>query len=123
MSVTIRGWQEGAWKIHNLKDYGEFAECVEYVNQSEYGDGQLEGEWWYAEEWDEGKGRGVIYYGAFGNDNSPGASHCMAADVYDDEVEYRKDFARWQSLPEYLEEEGSTFDDEPEGLDEGVSET
>lgn len=120
MSVTIRAHEHREWVSHGLKDYGDFIQYVEYVNQSGYGDGQIEGEWWYAEEWDDETGRGVIYYGSFGNYNSPGASCYTAADVYDHEEEYRKDLARWESLPEYLEEEGSMEED---GADEGVSET
>jgi hypothetical protein len=81
-----------------LKDFGDFADCVEYVNQREYGDGQLEGQWWYDD--DE---HSTIYYGSFGNDNSPGASSCTYAEVYDDKTEYLLACAEWMAAPEYLD--------------------
>jgi hypothetical protein len=90
-----------AWSAAGLKDYGDFAECVEYVEQSEYGDDQLEGGWWYADD-----AALTIYTGTFGNYNSPGASSYTFADVYDDPDEFRAEVARLEALPEYLEDDG-----------------
>ncbi len=71
---------------------------MEYVNQSDdYGD-SLQGEWWMADDASR-----TIIWGTFGNYNSPGASHYTYAEVYDDEVEYRADVAKWEAMPEYLE--------------------
>ncbi len=97
------------WKENNLKDFGEFAECVEYVNQREYGDGQLEGEWYYIP--DEVPPY-VIYYGTFGNYNSPGASSYTFAEIYeeDEKEEYQTLCEKWRSCEEY--EECETEDEE-----------
>lgn len=123
MSEHISGSDHKAWSEANLEDFGDFADCVEYVNQSEYGDGQLEGEWYYAEcDWgnpesaglpDDQK-RGVIYWGTFGNYNSPGASHCTYAEIYDDQDEYTKDLAEWEAKEEYLESEDEEDEEDEE---------
>jgi hypothetical protein len=85
------------WKNAGFKDFEDFSECVEYVNQSEYGDDQLEGEWYYADDETH-----VIYWGSFGNYNSPGASHFTYAEQFTVE-EYQKAVKRWESMPEYAE--------------------
>lgn len=91
-----------AWEAAGLKDFGDFADCVEYCNQSEYGDGQLEGEWYYIDN--ETK---TIYYGSFGNDWAPGASSYTYADVYSDDevVEFSNVALDWEEAPEYLDED------------------
>src|SRR5262245_45372657 len=86
------------WDAAGLKDYGDFAECVTYCNQSEYGCDQLEGDWWYADD-----DTPTIYSGTFGNYNSPGASWYTFAAVYDDVDEYLAEVARLEGIPEYVE--------------------
>jgi hypothetical protein len=90
-----------------------------YINQSEYGDGQLEGEFWIRSDrlatGSDGKTYLVLIGGSFGNYNSPGADHCTTAYLYDiadpDAVAaYHIDVARLSSYPEY-----EPTDDEPEG--------
>lgn len=102
-------WDHKAWAEAGLKDYGDFSDCVEYVNQSEFGDGQLEGEWWYADD-----DTRTVYYGSFGNDNSPGASSYTYADTFpDDEAGYKEAVGRWEAYPEYLESEEEEEDERP----------
>lgn len=86
-----------SWAEAGLKDFRDFSDCVEYVNQSEYGDGQLEGEWFYYE--DRSK---TIYHGTFGNYNSPGSSCHTYALVYSSREEYTKEKTRLLSMPEYV---------------------
>jgi hypothetical protein len=88
------------WESEGLKDFDDFAECVEYVNQSEYGDGQLEGEWYYGDD-----DTLVIYSGSFGNYNSPGATHFTQAEKFATEEEYKEELAKWEATPEYIDEE------------------
>lgn len=88
-----------AWEAAGLLNFDDFAECVEYVNQREDGFEVLAGDWFYPH--DETK---TIYFGTFGNYNSPGASHCTYAEVYDNEDEYREAVASWEAMPEYSEE-------------------
>ena len=102
MSDHYCAFDHEEWDSAGLKDYGDFAECVSYVNQREYGDGSLAGGWYYCD--DETR---TIYSGSFGNDNSPGASMYTYADVYGEEEadEYAADKARWDAKDEYLETE------------------
>jgi hypothetical protein len=85
-----------AWDAAGLKDFGDFAECVTNCNQSEYGDDQLEGDWWYAD--DDNR---TIYSGTFGNYNSPGASSYTFADVYENVEDFRAEVVQLEAMPEY----------------------
>jgi hypothetical protein len=107
MGTNYIAWNHKAWATAGLKDYGDYSDCIEYINQSEYGDGQLEGEWF----WNDDEAR-TIYYGSFGNDNSPGADSYTAADVYDTEEEYREALAEWEAKPEYLDEDEDDQEEE-----------
>ena len=107
------------WSARGLKDFGDYAECVEYINQSELGDGTIEGEWYYVD--DENK---TIYFGTFGNYNSPGASSYTYADQYgpDEWADYGNKVAILEDSPEYLETEDDDEDDESNIFeDEGES--
>jgi hypothetical protein len=94
------------WEAAGLKDFGDFAECVEYINQCEYGDGQLEGDWYYGDD-----DTLTVYAGSFGNYNSPGASAYTFANVYDDADEYRARVASLAAEPEYLDSEDDSEDE------------
>jgi hypothetical protein len=111
MSNYYNASEYAKWEAAGLKDYGDFCECVEYVNQSEYGCDQLEGEWYYCD--DETL---TIYYGTFGNDNSPGASCYTDADVYSEEerADYEAAKAEWEAQPEYTEEQEQRWKEEEE---------
>lgn len=115
MPMNYNAFNHKAWAEAGLKDFGDFAECVEYVNQSEYGDGQLEGEWYYCD--DETR---TIYTGTFGNYNSPGASSYTNADVYDeDEIDdYNAEKAKLEAQDEYSEEQHEIWDEENDDDDD-----
>lgn len=126
MSTTVAFHEYDRMAELGLADYGDFADRVTFVNQSEFGDGQLEGEWFYIPEeaddpgWVE-KCR-VIYSGSFGNDNSPGASHYSAAEVYhveepegegEDELQqFGEAKKEWEAKPEYNEEDSPEEDED-----------
>lgn len=109
MSQSYNAFNHKAWDEAGLKDFGDFADMVEYINQSEYGDGQLEGEWYYCD--DE---KLTIYTGTFGNYNSPGASSYTNADVYeaDEKEEYEAEKKRLEACDEYSEEQHEAWDAE-----------
>jgi hypothetical protein len=109
MSKSYNAFNRKEWAKAGLKDFGDFAEYVEYVNQTEYGDGQLEGEWYYCD--DETR---TIYTGTFGNYNAPGASSYTNADVYDEgEIEdYNAEKAKLEAQDEYSEEQYEIWDEE-----------
>ncbi len=121
MSQSYNAFDHKGWGAAGLKDYCDFSDAIEYVNQSEYGDGQLEGAWYYCD--DETR---TIYCGSFGNYNSPGASSYTYAEVYDEEEreEYEADKRKWESKPEYLdngEDEEDSEEDEEDEEDEEES--
>jgi len=82
-----------------MKEFGEYSDCITYCNQSEYDCDQLEGEWFYGDD-DER----TVYYGSFGNYNSPGASCYTHSETYETEEQYRAALVQWEDQPEYLEE-------------------
>jgi hypothetical protein len=88
---------------------------ADFINQSEYGDGQTEGEFWVQcdqlafDSEQSGRVFLVLVLGSFGNYNSPGASGYTTVYLYDlsapDAVaNYHEDVARLTSLPEYTAE-------------------
>ncbi len=110
MSSSYCAFDHRDWDAAGLEDYGDFSDMVEYVNQREDGYDSLRGEWFYIPDEPMPNGDRVIYWGTFGNYNSPGASSYTHAEVYevDDEDEKRKfdtDVELWHSMPEYLEQE------------------
>lgn len=105
-------WDQWGFRADLPGDVGD------YVNQRHYGDDCLEGQWYatgpVVVDPTDGCPHQVIYFGTFGNYNSPGASHYTHATVYDtldpdDMAEYAADLARWEACPEYLDD-----DDEPD---------
>ena len=96
--TMYNAFKQNEWVDAGLKDFCEFSDCIEYVNQSYYGDDHLEGEWYYCD--DE---KLTIYFGSFGNYNSPGASSYTYASVYETVEDYQKMKAAWESYPEYID--------------------
>lgn len=89
---------------------------MEYCDQEDDGFQIWRGEWYVADD-----DTRTIISGTFGNYNSPGASHCTYAEVYDDEGEYRAALAEWEAKPEYLESEDEAGEGD-EGADGPVEE-
>lgn len=110
MSQFFRACDHEEWRKCGLQNYEDYSECIEYVNQSEYGDDQLEGEWFFIPDEALADGDRVIYHGTFGNYNSPGSSHATYANVYDmndpDDVgELIRDRDTWEGQEEYANDE------------------
>ena len=97
-STHYTAFNHKEWSEAGLEDFGDFADMVEYINQTELGDGQLEGEWYYCDD-----DAMTIYFGTFGNDNAPGASSYTHADVYDDIDEYEAKSLELETCEEYAE--------------------
>jgi len=81
--------------VDNIKDFNEYCEWVTYCNQDDDFD-QLMGDWYYLDDM-----HNTIYYGVFGNDNSPGASRYTWHKKYDSLQEYFEDCKIWQEQREY----------------------
>lgn len=105
MSYTVNAFDHREWEKQGLKDYGDFAEAISERNMGEdnfsgYGD------WFYVDEDVTLCGDRVIYFGSWGNDNSPGASTYTNAELFDtaneeDMAEFRERVAEWENMPEY----------------------
>lgn len=105
-------------QTRSLPDFGEYADCVEYVNQQDCGD-YTEGEWYYIPDEPLPDGYRVIFVGSFGNYNSPGADGFTKAGIYAaGDTLYEKEKAFWESCPEYLPSEDEE-EEEPEEPEEG----
>lgn len=78
----------------DLMRYEQFSDKITYVNQKDIGD-CYKGSWFYGD--DENL---VIYYGTFGNFNSPGSR--METEEFETQKEYQTMLAKWKNLPEYL---------------------
>ncbi len=110
MPRTINASNHAEWARNGLKDYGEFAERVTFCNQSAFGDGQLEGEWYFIDEKPLPDASRVIYVGSFGNDNAPGASMHTHATIFDgsdpdDLAEFTVRAQELEAQPEYVEDD------------------
>lgn len=96
------------WILAGLKSFEDFAEAIERRNQVESREGQLEGEWFFGDETAL-----VIYWGTFGEGNSPGEPHYTHADKYQDREAFFTALYKWEILPEYASEPASEPPSEP----------
>ncbi|HLN28594.1 MAG TPA: hypothetical protein VK395_12700 [Gemmataceae bacterium] len=109
MAFTINAFNHSEWQRLGLLDYGDFADMISECNVGEDAFSGY-GEWWYVPDDPQPKGDRVIYFGSWGNDNSPGASMYTNAEIFDmndssDVAEYAKRVREWESQPEYLKTE------------------
>lgn len=108
MPFTVNAFNHAEWERHSLQDFGDFSEQVEYVNQQpDFGDCDC-GDWFFIPNERLPSGQRVIYFGSFGNDNSPGASVYTHAELFDmededDAAEFERRKQCWESAPEYLD--------------------
>lgn len=120
---TVQNHRHAEWAAHGLQEFGDFSDCVEFVNQIQYGDDTTAGQWYYIDY-----ERNVIYHGTFGTYNSPGASYHTEADIFGMDDEGQREFERnaieWESQQEWAPgtggEESDIEDDEHEEYYMGV---
>ena len=72
MPFTINAFDNVEWKRYGLADYEDFAEQISECNM---GEDPSSGycEWYFVPDEPLPNGDQVIYFGSWGNDNSPGA--------------------------------------------------
>jgi hypothetical protein len=132
MPNTICAAKHAEWEENSLADYGDFSDMVEFVNQGEDAFSGY-GEWYYIPDEVlppmqgvdyEGKtpNERAIYFGTYGNDNSPGASHYTYAEIFDmddeeDAAEFEARKAEWEAKPEYIETDEESEDDDTDEED------
>ncbi|TXI90538.1 MAG: hypothetical protein E6Q36_01245 [Chryseobacterium sp.] len=107
MAFTIKASNYAEWEENSLADYGNFSDRVEYCNQGEDAFSGF-GEWFFVPDEPLPNGDRVIYFGSWGNDNSPGASTYTNAEIFDaldpeQLVEFSERVDHWESQPEHLE--------------------
>lgn len=132
MPFTVKASEHQEWEENRLADYSEFSDMVEYVNQRpDYCD-SYRGDWYYIPDGvlppmegvdygDQKPNERVIYFGSFGNDNSPGADSYTNAEIFDmddpeDAAEFEERKAEWEAAPEYLDD--GEDDGQPDELTE-----
>lgn len=114
MAFTVNAFNHAEWQRYGLQDYGAFADQVSECNVGEDAFSGY-GEWFYIPDEPLPNNDRVIYFGTWGNDNSPGASSYTHAEIFDtddpvDAAKYQKRVKEWESQPEWqkVEEEADT---------------
>jgi hypothetical protein len=115
MALTVNAFSREEWQRLGLQDYADFADQITECNVGEdsfsgYGD------WFFVLEGPLPNGDRVIYFGSFGNYNSPGASTYTHAEIFDvtnedEAIAYMDRVRHWESQPEYVDE--PDCDDQP----------
>ena len=111
MSFTVNAFNHADWHRHGLADFGDFGDRITEINVGEDGFSGY-GEWFYVPDEPLPTGERVIYYGSWGNDNSPDASMYTHATLFDvSDPDELADFAQrvreLESQPEYDEQPDS----------------
>ncbi len=92
--MQFKNSDHAEWDAAGLKDYSEFSikvrhiEKVDEFNFAEY----LVGQWYWPD-----KEKLTIYYGSYGNYNSPGASAYTYAEIFESEEDFRMALAKWDA--------------------------
>lgn len=107
MPFTLNAFDHEEWERHGLADFGDFADQITECNMGEDSFSGF-GEWYFVPDEPLSNGDRVIYFGSWGNDNSPGASTYTNVEIFDpldpDQlIEFSKRVDHWESQPEYVE--------------------
>jgi hypothetical protein len=105
MSFTLNAFNHTEWKRLGLADFGDFADQISECNVGEDSFSGY-GEWFFVPDEPLPNGDRVIYFGSWGNDNSPGASMYTNAEIFDgsdpDELaEFTLRVQEWEAKSEY----------------------
>lgn len=105
MSFTINAFNDKEWTRLGLADFGDFAD---QINECNVGEDSFSGygEFFFVPDEPLPNGDRVIYFGSWGNDNSPGASMYTHAEIFDvsdpDQLaEFTLRVQEWEVKPEY----------------------
>jgi len=115
MPFTINAFNHDEWKHHGLADYGDFADKITECNVDE-DEFSGNGEWFFVPDEPLPNGDRVIYFGSWGNDNSPGASSYTNAEIFDAVdpdhlIEFSQRVDHWENQPEFAEDEENDVED------------
>ncbi|MEI6537939.1 MAG: hypothetical protein WCO86_00230 [Planctomycetota bacterium] len=100
MSFTISAFNHDEWNRCSLADFSDFADQIAEVNVSEDAFSG-NGDWYFIPNEPLPNNDRVIYFGSWGNDNSPGASAYTNAEIFDaldpDQlIEFSKRLDHWE---------------------------
>ena len=117
MPFTLSAFNHAEWERHGLADYGDFADQITEVNVGEDAFSGF-GEWFFVPDGPLPNNDRVIYFGSWGNDNSPGASMYTNAEIFDgndpsDLAAFNERVQHWESQPDDAECDGDFDDEEP----------
>ena len=104
MANTINALNYDEWAAYGLADYGDFSDGITECNMWE-DSFSGHGEWWFAAEEPLPNGDYVIYFGSWGNDNSPGASMYTHAEMFESKEEFDARVKDWENQPEWIGED------------------
>ena len=115
MPFTINAFNHDELYRHGLADFSEFADQITECNMGEDSFSGF-GEWFFVPDEPLSNGDRVIYFGSWGNDNSPGASTYTNAEIFDaldsDQlIEFSERVDHWESQPEYVESDDNCDSD------------
>ncbi len=117
MPFTLSAFNHDEWERHGLADYGDFADQITECNVGEDAFSGY-GEWFFVPDQPLPNNDRVIYFGSWGNDNSPGASMYTNAEIFDgndpsDLAAFNERVQHWESQPDDAECDGDFDDEEP----------
>jgi hypothetical protein len=107
MPFTLNAFNHAEWERHGLADFGEFADQITECNVGEDSFSGF-GQWFFVSDGPLPNNDRVIYFGSWGNDNSPGASMYTNAEIFDgndpdDIAAFSERVKHWESQPENVE--------------------
>ena len=105
MGYSISAFNHEEWQRRSLSDFGDIADQITEFNVGEDAFSGY-GEWFFVPDEPLPNGDRVIYFGSWGNDNSPGASSYTNAEIFDsNDPDEMADFAlrvqHFENQPEY----------------------
>jgi hypothetical protein len=122
MPITVCAFNHLEWERLGLADFAEYADRISecYVGEDAFSG---YGKWFCIPNDPLPNGDRVIYFGSWGNDNSPGASSYTHAEIFDvsnpDEAKaFERRVQDWESQPEYDEDESEDWEEGDEQSDE-----
>lgn len=126
MPFTLSAFDHAEWERHGLADFGDFADMIAECNMGEDSFSGF-GEWHFVPGKPLPNGDKVIYFGTWGNDNSPGASLYTNAEIFDgdnpaDLAEFTERVKHWESQPEYVEADDDCEVEDDCGCDDDADE-
>lgn len=124
MPFTLCAFNYDEWKRHGLADFGDFADKISECSIGEDGFSGY-GRFFFIPDDPLPNGDRVIYFGSWGNDNSPGASAYTLAEIFDmsnpdDAKAFDKRVGDWESQPEYDENESEDWEEDDEQSEDEI---